>query len=117
MPDDLVRLGGRFYEPLDDQFPIGTRYKVARWPAVAVVVVGRLMEPCEDTVWSGFFNRTEWVGVVMVGDDTVHLVEADDLVPLARREYCGVCGQVGCAHDARDLDDDDDDADDEEVRA
>jgi hypothetical protein len=51
------------------------------------------------------FQRSEWIGVVMVGDDTVHLVEHDDLVPIERGDYCGVCGQVGCAHDGRDDDD------------
>lgn len=37
--------------------------------------------------------------VVMVGDDKVREVPAEHCTPLARKAFCGVCGQVGCSHD------------------
>lgn len=37
--------------------------------------------------------------VTMVGDDTRHLVDIDDLEPLPREDFCGECGQIGCDHD------------------
>lgn len=46
------------------------------------------------------------VRVVMVGDDHVYEVDASDCTPLAREEYCGECGQVGCAHDGLDREND-----------
>lgn len=41
----------------------------------------------------------ERVRAVMVGDDTVHVVEVEDLTALPREDFCGECGQVGCAWD------------------
>jgi hypothetical protein len=35
----------------------------------------------------------------MVGDDRYFMFDPDDVSPLAREEFCGECGQVGCAHD------------------
>jgi hypothetical protein len=43
--------------------------------------------------------RTGRVIVVMIGDDRHHTVDEDDVQPLAREDYCGECGQVGCTHD------------------
>lgn len=40
--------------------------------------------------------------VVMVGDDHRHVVDYDDITPIAREEFCGACGQIGCAHDGLD---------------
>lgn len=37
--------------------------------------------------------------VVMVGDDTRHAVDFEDMSPIEREEYCGGCGQIGCSHD------------------
>jgi hypothetical protein len=45
-------------------------------------------------------ERTGRVIVVMIGDDAHHAVDADDLAPLSREDYCGECGQVGCHCDA-----------------
>lgn len=38
----------------------------------------------------------------MIGDDRTFTFELDELVPLAREDYCGECGQIGCTHDAYD---------------
>lgn len=46
------------------------------------------------------------VRVVCVGDNRVHLVEYSTLTALEDRDYCHVCGQVGCKHDGRDDDPD-----------
>jgi len=37
--------------------------------------------------------------VTMIGDDRVFDVDEDDCTPLAREDYCGVCGQIGCRCD------------------
>ncbi len=44
-------------------------------------------------------TRRHRVEVVMVGDDRRWDVCLDDVTRLRRRDYCGVCGQVGCACD------------------
>lgn len=36
---------------------------------------------------------------VMVGDDREFEVDIEDLTLLAREDFCGVCGQIGCNHD------------------
>ena len=51
-------------------------------------------------------DRTDQVVAVMVGDDRQEVVDVADLVPLARADYCGECGQVGCQHDGYPRDDD-----------
>ena len=42
-------------------------------------------------------NRESTADVRMVGDDQVHLVAISDLSPLDEEDYCGGCGQIGCA--------------------
>lgn len=41
-------------------------------------------------------ERDDMVRAVMVGDDTVHLVDVDDLSKISEDDYCGGCGQIGC---------------------
>jgi|DEB0MinimDraft_6_1074348.scaffolds.fasta_scaffold04388_2 hypothetical protein len=36
--------------------------------------------------------------VVAVGDDYRHRVSVKDLLPIPDDDYCGSCGQTGCAH-------------------
>jgi len=50
-----------------------------------------------------------WMTVVMIGDDGRHRVDRDDFVALKRNDYCGECGQVGCACDGLDREEDNDD--------
>lgn len=59
----------------------------------------------EREVESDEFDEVEdrqWVRAVMVGDDTVHIVEVDDLTVIGEDDYCSECGQVGCTADGRD---------------
>jgi hypothetical protein len=42
--------------------------------------------------------------VCMVGDNRKYELDREDLTPLAREEFCGECGQIGCAHDGLDRD-------------
>jgi hypothetical protein len=79
------------------------RFKVKRWPAVAVVALGYFAEyPEQDG--EDFDPEPELVAdesrivVVMVGDDKRHVVDASDLIELAEDAYCPSCGQVGCGH-------------------
>lgn len=59
-------------------------------------------EDCDVCAW--YEDGGEWVDdpagqlwACMVGDDTLHPVDADELEPIAEDDYCGGCGQVGCA--------------------
>ena len=69
---------------------------------VAFYVLGWETEPDEDTEWSGMENRTGSLVVCMVGDNNHWRVDPEDIVSIAREEYCGECGQIGCAHDGLD---------------
>lgn len=79
----------------DDRWPDGA-YTVEGWAGVAFRVHGWALEPDEHTEWSGDFVRTGRVIVVMIGDDTRHRVDPDDIAPLSPLEYCRDCGQVDC---------------------
>lgn len=39
------------------------------------------------------------VHIRMIGDDRTFAVDSSHLTPIEREDYCGQCGQVGCAHD------------------
>lgn len=85
----------RNYEPDDAAFN-ADYYKVRQFPGIAFCVLGWETEPDEDTEWSGYDVRTGRVLAVMVGDDHRHVVEPDDLEPLANDAFCRDCGQIGC---------------------
>lgn len=76
---------------------MAARYRVEGWPGVAFYLTGYVETPTEDTWWDGIlrvdFSR---VCAVMVGDDREHIVDVEDLTPLADGEYCRECGQIGC---------------------
>lgn len=38
------------------------------------------------------------ITAVMVGDDKVHTVDANDCTVITEDEYCEICGQLGCGH-------------------
>jgi hypothetical protein len=90
--------GIRYQE--DDATFSADAYTVAGYRGVAWRVLGWLMEADADTEWSGEYVRTDRVVAVMVGDDRRFVFERDAVTPLAREEYCGQCGQVGCRADA-----------------
>jgi hypothetical protein len=90
-------------------------YKVNGWPGVAVYPVEHIEYPREE--WSFIGNDDDdrddednyildvWyekdesqVYVIMVGDDTRHLVDVDDLVKIEETDFCRECGQIGCGH-------------------
>jgi len=81
---------------MSNEFELGDRVRVAGYPGIAFTYEGREMVPDEDTEWTGLLAPTGMVEVVMVGDDRVHVVDPDDLTPLADNEYCPECGQIGC---------------------
>lgn len=94
------------FESDDTAFPADA-YAVRGYEGIACYVMGWEVEPDEDTEWSGYMARTGRVVCIMVGDDGRFAVDQDDVRPLARREYCGECGQVGCGHDGLDRDEED----------
>jgi hypothetical protein len=91
----------RHYEEDDSTFSADA-YVVQGYRGVAWHVLGWETEPDEDTEWSGYEVRTGRVVARMVGDDRDFTFDPDELEALEREEYCGVCGQVGCAHDGLD---------------
>jgi len=91
----------RNYETDRGTFPAGA-YAVRGYRGVAFSVLGWETEPDEETEGSGYEVRTGRVLAVMIGDDYRHRVDPDDLTPIAREDYCGECGQIGCAHDGLD---------------
>jgi hypothetical protein len=88
----------RNFETDDKAFPADA-YSVRQYPGVAFYVLGWETKPDEDTEWSGYEVRTGRVLAVMIGDDYRHSLNPDDVEPLPREDYCGVCGQIGCCHD------------------
>lgn len=95
------------------EIDFNAHYKVNGWPGVAVYPVEYKKETILDDV--EFFDDEigEWVCadwepteiedesqvyVVMVGDDTRHLVDVDDLVKIEETDFCRECGQIGCGH-------------------
>jgi hypothetical protein len=59
------------------------------------------IEDCGGTHTEYDYELTEregWVHVVMVGDDSLHAVEVDQLTVISDDDYCGGCGQIGCGH-------------------
>ena len=86
-------------------------YTVVGWPGVAFRIVGfpRRWEPytalgecdseycdCHHGEWVED-HASERIIVCMVGDDRRNEVDIDDLSPIEEADYCGCCGQVGCA--------------------
>lgn len=89
------------YESDDAAFPADA-YRVSGYDGIAWHVLGWETEPDEDTEWSGIEERTGRVVAMMVGDDRKFSFDPDEVTPLEREEYCGVCGQIGCSHDGYD---------------
>ena len=86
---------GRYnYENQDKEWEDPVRLK--NGPKVAWWILGHQTEPDEDTECTGIENRTGWLVAMMVGDDAHHLVDEDDILPLADDEFCSGCGQIGC---------------------
>lgn len=56
---------------------------------------------CDGTCEPDVVENREWVRAVMVGDDTVFLLEVTELTKLDDDAYCTECGQVGCKGDGR----------------
>ncbi len=69
---------------------------------VAYRVLGWETKPDEDTEWTGEEVRTGRVVAVMVGDDHRYTFDLNELQRIEREDYCGECGQLGCAHDGYD---------------
>lgn len=76
----------------DGEYPHGASVTVSDYPGIAWYVSH--IQPTDD-------GR---VVCVMVGDDRYFVFDREDLRPLAREDYCGSCGQIGCTHDGLDRD-------------
>jgi len=85
------------YEIDEKAFPADA-YTVEEYRGVAWRAYGWETQPTDDTEWDGYEERTGKVVCVMVGDDRRFAFDPDDLTPLADKEYCGSCGQIGCGH-------------------
>ena len=65
----------------------GDHVTVERYPGIACWYIGVADNGYNDDVI-----------VCMVGDDTNHRVHRDTVTALDRDDFCGECGQIGCAH-------------------
>jgi len=86
----------------DDKAFSADAYTVDCFEGIAWDVLGWETEPTEETEWTGYAEKTGRVVAVMIGDDRHFVFEPEDIHPLEREEYCGVCGQIGCCHDGLD---------------
>jgi len=50
-------------------------------------------------------RRTGFIVARMIGDDRNFVLDAGDVTPISREDYCGECGQIGCSHDGYDRED------------
>ena len=73
-----------------------TRYTVAGYGGVAFYIHRAETRPDGDTEWTGLEQPTGMVEMVMVGDDRIHIIDPDDITPIADEDYCSGCGQTGC---------------------
>ena len=100
------------FEKDAEAFPAGA-YTVKGYRGIAWYVLGWETEPGpsewydeEAEEWVSDEEpepvRTGQVVCVMVGDDRHFTFDRDDITPLAREDYCGECGQMGCTHDGLD---------------
>lgn len=106
----------------DDTLDMSANYSVHGFGGIAFYLLGYDTRTIEESwEYSGegdvdeessyFYNEPEevedrdYVRAVMVGDDHVHTVDVDDLTLIAREDFCGECGQIGCGHDGLDRDD------------
>ncbi len=86
----------------------GIAFYLHKWPAVwePHYVYFPAEDDCQEE-WAE--EGGEWVhGVpgdnvvaIMVGDDREFIIDIDDLTLLDDKDYCYVCGQVGCKGDFR----------------
>jgi hypothetical protein len=78
----------------------GDTVRVRGWRGIAFWFIGfkitRYFDECGDE-WDTEEDQSLAV-VVMVGDDTRHIVNIEYLSPLPRDQFCGECGQIGCCH-------------------
>lgn len=78
-------------------------YTVVGWGGgIAWRVLGWETEPDNDTEWTGIEERTGRLVCMMIGDDKRFAIDPAHLAPIDERDYCHVCGQVGCTHDGID---------------
>lgn len=73
------------------------RYQVLGYSGVAFTVIG--YEAFKDFETGCVeVGPDEQLFGVMVGDDRLIPIDADDLSELKDEEYCSECGQIGCCH-------------------
>ena len=101
----MIAYRGTQYEPDEKAFQADA-YTVRGYRGIAHRVLGWEVEADEDTEWSGYYNRTGRVVTVMIGDDRPECCDPEDVEPIAREDYCGICGQMGCTHDGYDREED-----------
>jgi len=108
-------------ETTEQGFDFEPAYRAYGYGAIAWRVTGYAQEwTQEEWVYCGegdeddesnyFYNEPEQyddttrVVAHMIGDDRDFTFDVDDMEPIAREDYCGQCGQIGCAHDGYDRD-------------
>lgn len=83
-----------------ERIDLDAHYTADGYRGIAFYLLGYVERETPETEWTGDRETdTDWVRAVMVGDDREHEIEVSDLRPLAREDFCGECGQIGCRHD------------------
>lgn len=80
-----------------EAFDFEPAYAVEGSPGIAWRVYALETAPDEDTEWTGIEEPTGRVLAHMIGDDRPHSFDPDELTAIADEDFCGCCGQVGCA--------------------
>lgn len=84
-------------------FQYGDVVSIATYPGIAFYVGGQTVDTCYDEDADDTYDqpRDGFYDCIMVGDDRVHVVDVDDMRHIDEKEFCSVCGQIGCTHDYR----------------
>lgn len=84
-------------------FDFSKRYKVDGWGGIAWYCIGfeKVPEYTDHNDEDGMVENRDRVVCIMVGDDSKHTFDVDELTPLDDEEYCHECGQIGCTADGR----------------
>jgi hypothetical protein len=77
-------------------FDFDAAYKAEGWGGIAWRAYAYESEADEDTEWTGYVVPTGRILAHMVGDDSPHSFDPDELTALDEEAYCPSCGQIGC---------------------
>ncbi len=104
---------GKLTYDRDDEHFSADAYSINGYSGIAWYVLGWETEPGDTEWWDDEAGETVYdddpetkrtgrIVAVMIGDDRHFTFDEDEATPIARKDYCGECGQIGCGHDGLD---------------